>query len=129
MRLYSLAVALVAALATVGCSDATPFEPASSTSFDVVPGTGNPAVDAELQNFNNEVVGCAVTDNLDFDSASHIALLTSVLRFSPSGSDNKTEALLGAIANQIENAQRKGEISPACYAQLTSRLDTIQGLL
>jgi hypothetical protein len=129
MRFYSLALVLVGSLAPVACSDATPSEPVSSASFDVVPGTGNPAVDAELQNLNNEVVGCAVTNNLDYDRASHIALLTSVLRFSPSGSDNKTEALLGAIAIQIENAQRRGEISPACYAQLTSRLDTIQGLL
>ena len=101
----------------------------AATAFAVVPGTGDPAVDNELANLNNQVVGCAVTGNFDYDRASRVALLISTLRFSPSGSDNKTEALLGAIAQQIENAQRQGDISPACYAQLTGTIATIEGML
>jgi hypothetical protein len=75
------------------------------------------------------VVGCAVTGNLDYQRASHMALLISILRFTPSESSSKTEALLGAIALQIENAQRKGDISPACYAQLTGTIESIEGML
>jgi hypothetical protein len=129
MRKRASIVLLVAALAPVGCSDVTPFEPVAATAFAVVPGTGDPAVDSELANLNNQVVGCAVTGNFDYDRASRVALLISTLRFSPSGSDNKTEALLGAIAQQIENAQRQGDISPACYAQLTGTIATIEGML
>jgi hypothetical protein len=132
MRVYASIIAIVAGIAAAACSDATPAEPLSApatVSLAAVPGTGNPAVDSELATLNNQVVGCAITGNLDPDSASRIALLTAILRFTPSGSDNKTEALLGAIAQQIENAQRKGEISPACYAQLTSTIGSIEGML
>ena len=130
MRVLASFLILGVALMPVACSDVTPSEPvASAPALAVVPGTGNPAVDAALTNLNNQLVGCAVTGNLDYDRASRIALLVSILRFTPSGSSNKTLALLSAIAQQIENAQRQGEISPACYAQLTGTTQSIQGML
>jgi len=128
MRVRASFVVLVAGLASFACSDVTPSEPVAGA-FAVVPGTGSPAVDTELATLSNQVVGCAVTGNLDYDHASRMALLISTLRFSPGGSSNKTVALLGAIVQQIENAQRKDQISPACYAQLTGTIASIEGLL
>jgi hypothetical protein len=129
MRVPAAVVVLAGALAVAACSEGTPSEPVLTSSFAAVPGTGDPAIDSALATLNNQVVGCAVTGNLDYERASHIALLLSILRFTPSESDSKTEALLGAIAIQIENAQRKGEISPACEAQLTGTIESIEGML
>jgi hypothetical protein len=129
MRVLSSTALVVAALAAAACSDVSPAEPITAAAFAAVPGTGDPAVDAGLETLNNQVVGCAVTGNLDEQRASRLALLISILRFTPSESSSKTEALLGAIALQIENAQRQGDISPACYAQLTGTIESIEGML
>jgi hypothetical protein len=129
MRVFASVVVLSGALAAAACSDATPSEPLPTPSYAPVPGTGNPAVDAALATLNNQVVGCALSGNLDHQRASHLALLIAILRFTPGGSSNKTEALLRAITLQIQHAQRKDEISPACVAQLTGTIESIEDLL
>lgn len=124
MRRYLAVVLFGVGLA--GCDSAGPLETEQTLEVQagLVPGTGNPAIDALLQSFNNEVVACATNGELDSRTASTLALLTSILRFTPTP-EQKLDALVGALLIQIENAQRKGGVSPGCAESLTAILQSI----
>ena len=131
MRVLFTLFALVGAVVPIACSDVMPSEPLTVPMFasKPTPGTGNPAADAQLQNFNNQVVVCANTNQLEPKRASHMALLTSVVRFTPGSNGNKASAIVGALGNQIDQAERKDEISPACAAQLRATLASLEAML
>ena len=125
----------VAALALAGCSDQSPLEPPLESPPPVVqhvlqPGTGNPAIDEQLVVLNNQVVACATNGELDYRTASTIALFTAILRFTPSSeSSAKVTALLQARTLQLEHAARKDNVSSQCFTQLNATIDGIEALL
>ena len=112
-----------------GCTEAPPFDIQAETTttpqLAAVPGTGNPAIDQQLQAFNNEVVRCANAGELDRQRASQFALLTSILRFTPTP-PQKLDALTGALLLQIEHARTRGDVSESCAASLTGMLEDIR---
>lgn len=129
IRHLVLAATAVAALTFTGCGDQGPTEPPTPVvQRDAVPGTGNPAIDEQLVVLNNQVVACATNGELDYQTASRIALLTSILRFTPSP-DEKTMALLQAIELQLQHSQNKDNVSTQCFTQLNATIDGIMALL
>ena len=121
---------LLPALLLIGaaCDSPTPLDIAATRDIqrDVVPGTGDPAIDALLQTFNNEVVACANNSELDYQTASRLALISAILRFTPTP-EQKLDALVQALLLQIENARKRGTITESCAATLTATLNQIAG--
>ena len=126
MRRFLPAAALLFIL-LAGCDSIQPTEVPThvdAPEFAQVPGTGDPAIDALLQTFNNEVVACAQNGELERQTASRFALITAILRFTPTP-DQKLEALVKALLIQIEHAKTQGTISTGCAAMLTGILGQI----
>lgn len=123
-RFLSAPALLVTALAACDSIHPTEVTRLDSPEFAQVPGTGDPAIDALLQTFNNEVVACAQNGELDRQTASRFALIAAILRFTPTP-EQKLEALVKALLIQIEHAKTRGTISTGCAATLTGILGQI----
>jgi hypothetical protein len=115
-RFYSLIVPVLA-LTLAGCKDDGSVSPQyqAPAAFDII------LDDSQLQDLNNQIVACAQSNELDSQTASRLALIVSILRFTPMN-DAKTEALLQALQLQVEHANG---ISAACQSQLNGTLESL----
>ena len=123
-RTSQIVTSVAVCLLLAGCSEAPPTEPAVSRSAAMVPGTGNPTIDAQLEDLYDQTVACATRGEMDRVTASRAALLAVMLRNTPTN-DAKLHGVLQAFLIQIEHARRQGKVSEACATQLTNSANDI----
>lgn len=91
------------------------------------PGMGNSNALALLETFNAQVVGCHRDGQIEYVTGSHLALLTSVMRFTGTP-QAKFDQLVRALILDVERGVARGTIAPACGTTLLATLAKLQSL-